>query len=57
MKQINQAGLEIVFRNPEPNRKQEYPNTWLLLAGDQTLKVVVNRGADTRPHVICKEAA
>ncbi len=57
MDQMNEAGLQIVFRNPEPRRERDYPTTWLLLVGNQTLKVVVNRGTDTRPRVIYKEAA
>ena len=57
MEKVHQADLEIVFRNPEPRRGGEYPSTWLLLAGEQALKVLVTRDAETRPHVIWTEAA
>ena len=30
MTQTNKAGLEIVFRNPEPWREVQYSSTWLL---------------------------
>jgi hypothetical protein len=57
MDKVNQSGLAIVFRNPAPRREREYTSTWLLLAGEQALKVVVSRDAETRPRVIWKEAA
>jgi len=57
MEKINQSGLSIVFGNHKPKREREYPSTWLLLAEEQVLKVVVTRDAETRPHVIWKEAA
>lgn len=57
MEKINQSGLAIVFRNSEPKREREYPSTWLLLAGDHILKVVIARDVETRPHVVWKEAA
>lgn len=57
MEKAHQSDLEIVFRNPEPRRGGEYPSTWLLLAGEQALKVLVTRDAETRPHVIWTEAA
>jgi len=44
-------------QNHKPKREREYPSTWLLLAEEQVLKVVVTRDAETRPHVIWKEAA
>ena len=57
MKKINQSGLAVAFRNPEPGREREYPSTWLLLVGDQLLEIVVTHDAEARPHVTWKEAA
>ena len=57
MEKVNQSDLAIVFRNPKPRREREYPSTWLLLAGKHALKVIVTRDAETRPHVMCTEAA
>ena len=57
MEKINQSGLAIVFRNPAPRRDREYTSTWLLFATEQVLKVVVSCDAETRPHVIWKDAA
>ena len=53
----NQAGLAIVFRNPQPEREERYPGAWILLAGDQQIQVEVCRDDARRPHVVRKEAA
>jgi hypothetical protein len=55
MQSINQSGLAVVFRNPEPKRELQYPESWLLLTPTRQLKIFVSR--DGAPHVVRKEAA
>jgi hypothetical protein len=57
MQPVNPAGLAIVFRNPEPHRELQYPNTWLLQAERQTLKIFVVLDGAKRPRIVRREAA
>lgn len=57
MQPVNPAGLTIVFRNPEPRRESQYPNTWLLQAERQALKIFVVLDGANRPRIVRREAA
>lgn len=57
MQRLNTAGLAIVFRNPEPQRELQYPNTWLLQAERRALKIFVVLDGAKRPRIVRREAA
>ncbi len=58
MSQINESGLEVVFRNPRPIRElHQRTATWLLYARDRDLRIVISYDRGNRPRVAAKEAA
>ena len=58
MTQTNAAGLEIVFRSPEPRHGVQHSSTWLLYARDhEDFRVFVTCDGASRPRIVRKEAA
>jgi len=58
MTQANEAGLAIVFSNPEPARELQSSSTWLLFARDrEDLRISVACDGVSLPRVVRKEAA
>jgi hypothetical protein len=58
MTHTNEAGLEIVFRNPEPRRDVRNSSTWLLCSrGREDFRLFVSCDGVNRPRIVRKEAA
>ena len=58
MTHINEAGLEIIFRNREPRREVRNSSTWLLCSRDrEDFRVFVSCDGVGRPRIVHKEAA
>jgi hypothetical protein len=58
MTHTNQAGLQIILRNPEPKPEVHYSRTWILCARNhQDLRILVSRDGANQPRIIRKEAA
>jgi hypothetical protein len=58
MTQANEAGLSIVFRNPQPRRELQVSSTWLLFVRNRDdLRISVSSEGVSRPRIVRKEAA
>ena len=51
------ANLIVIARNDQPRREEDYPETWLLFKGSETLEVHVTHDSLERPRVLDKGAA
>jgi len=58
MTHTNEAGLAVVFRNPEPRREGQNSSTWLLCSRNrEDFRVFVSCDGVSRPRIVGKEAA
>lgn len=58
MTHTNEAGLKIIFRNPEPRCEVRNSSTWLLCSRDrEDFRVSVSCDGVGRPRIVRKEAA
>lgn len=51
------ANLMIIVSNNQPKREEQYPRTWLLYKGEETIEVHVAHDSQSRPLVLDKGAA
>lgn len=51
------ANLMIIVSNDQPKREEQYPRTWLLHKGSDTIEVHVAHDNENRPRVLVKGAA
>ena len=51
------ANLTIIISNDQPNREQDYPRTWLLYKGNDTIEIHVAHDSQNKPLVLEKGAA
>ncbi|HLB88479.1 MAG TPA: hypothetical protein VJK29_12570 [Terriglobales bacterium] len=50
------ANLTVIMRNPEPNREQRYPGTWLMhTQHGRAVKLIVTHVLQDRPQVKSRE--